>query len=129
MSEAGSGDGLRLESFRDACYQARMQYTRDSKGAVEVDGDIYEWEIRRQPQPKSGGEWEGMAVTLRLVDFKREAIIQFPPPLRPNGRPDVEKQRVNVDAVRNAVVSATEAGWNPTSRGRAMVFDVDVDGH
>ncbi|MNC70462.1 hypothetical protein D3C75_1212770 [compost metagenome] len=70
-----------------------------------------------------------MAVTLCLVDFKREAIIQFPPPLRPNGRPDVEKQRVNVDAVRNAVVSAMEAGWNPTSRGRAMVFDVDADGH
>ena len=106
-----------------------MQYTRDSKGTVEVDGDIYEWEIRRQPQPKSGGVWEGMAVTLCLVDFKREAIIQFPPPLRPNGRPDVEKQRVNVDAVRNAVVSAMEAGWNPTSRGKPMVFDVDADGH
>ena len=50
-------------------------------------------------------------------------------PLRPNGRPDVEKQRVNVDAVRNAVISATEAGWNPTSRGKPMVFDVDADGH
>lgn len=106
-----------------------MQYTRDSKGTVEVDGDTYEWELRRQPQPRSGGVWEGMAVTLRLVDFKREAIIQFPPPLRPNGRPDVEKQRVNVDAVRNAVISATEAGWNPTSRGKPVVFDVDIDGH
>ncbi len=129
MNEAGSGDGLRLESFQRPCYHAAMQYTRDSKGTVEVDGEIYEWEIRRQPQPKSGGKWEGMAVTLCLVDFKREAIIQFPPPLRPNGRPDVEKQRVNVDAVRNAVVSAMEAGWNPTSRGKPMVFDVDADGH
>ena len=129
MSEAGSGDGLRLESFHGPCYHAAMQYTRDSKGSVEVDGEIYEWEIRRQPQPKSGGKWEGMAVTLCLVDFKREAIIQFPPPLRPNGRPDVEKQRVNVDAVRNAVTSAMEAGWNPTSRGKAVVFDVDADGN
>ena len=129
MREAGFGDGLRLESFLDACYQARMQYTRDSKGTIEVDGDTYEWEVRRQPQPKSGGQWEGMAVSLRLVVFKREAIIQFPPPLRPNGRPDVEKQRVNVDAVRNAVTSAMEAGWNPTSRGKAVVFDVDADGN
>ena len=73
-----------------------MQYTRDSKGTVEVDGDIYEWEIRRQPQPKSGGKWEGMAVTLCLVDFKREAIIQFPPPLRPQrsaGRREAAGQR------------------------------------
>ena len=54
--------------------------------------------------------------------------MQFPMPMRPNGRPDIEKQRINVDAVRNAVTSAIEAGWNPTSRGKAMVFDVDADG-
>jgi len=105
-----------------------MQFTRDSSGTVEVEGETYAWEIRRQPQPKGGKEWEGMAVSLRHVDFKREAIVQLPPPLRPNGRPDVEKQRVNVDAVRNAVASAMEAGWDPTSRGKAVVFDVDADG-
>ncbi|MFZ4164307.1 hypothetical protein [Brevundimonas sp. NPDC058933] len=106
-----------------------MQYTRDASGTVEVDGEIYEWEIRRQPQPKGGGKWEGLGISLRLKDFKREAVIQFPMPMRANGRPDLEKQRVNVDAVRNAVTSAMEAGWNPTSRGKAMVFDVDADGH
>ena len=34
----------------------------------------------------------------------------------------------NVDAVRNAVAAAIEAGWNPTSRGKPVVFDVDADG-
>lgn len=105
-----------------------MNHTRETSGTVEVDGETYEWEVRRQPQPKAGGKWDGMAVTLRLVDFKREAIIQFPMPMRPNGRPDMEKQRINVDAVRNAVTAVIEAGWNPTSRGRPMVFDVDADG-
>jgi hypothetical protein len=105
-----------------------MQHTRETSGTVEVEGETYEWEIRRQPQPKAGGKWEGIAVTLRLVDFKREAIVQFPMPMRPNGRPDLEKQRINVDAVRNAVSAVIEAGWNPTSRGRPMVFDVDADG-
>ena len=106
-----------------------MQFTRDQGGTVDVDGESYVWELRRQPQPKGGNVWEGMAVSLRHADFKREAIVQFPPPLRPNGRPDVEKQRVNVDAVRTAVASAIEAGWDPTSRGKAMVFDVDADGN
>jgi len=105
-----------------------MQYTRDANGTVEVDGEIYEWEIRRQPQPKGGKEWEGMAISMRMKDFKREAIIQFPMPMRANGRPDLEKQRVNVDAVRNSVTAAIEAGWDPTSRGKAVVFDVDADG-
>ena len=40
-----------------------------------------------------------------------------------------EAQRVNVDAVRTAIASAIEAGWDPASRGKAMVFDVDADGN
>ena len=105
-----------------------MQPTRDTEGTLEVEGETYLWELRRQPRPIAGNRWEGLAVTLRHQDFKREAIIQFPPPMRPNGRPDVEKQRVDVDAVRNAVTSSIEAGWDPASRGKAMVFDVDAQG-
>jgi hypothetical protein len=105
-----------------------MQHTRETSGTVEVDGETYEWEIRRQPQPKAGGKWDGMALSLRLKDHQREAVVQFPMPMRPNGRPDQEKQRINVEAVRNAVASAIEAGWNPYSRGKAVVFDVDADG-
>ena len=105
-----------------------MQHTRDQRGVVEFDGETYEWELRRQPQPKGGGQWDGIAVSLRHQDFKREAIVQFPMPMRANGRPELEKQRVNVDAVRNAVAAAIEAGWNPTSRGKPVVFDVDADG-
>lgn len=106
-----------------------MQHTRETSGTVEVDGEIYDWEIRRQPQPKADGSWNGMAVTLKLQGFQREAIVQFPMPMRPNGRPDMEKQRLSVDAVKTAVTSITEAGWNPTSRGKPMVFDVDADGN
>ncbi len=102
--------------------------TRDTSGTVEVDGDIYHWELRRQPRPVAGGLWEGIAVSLRLQDFKREAVVQFPPPMRPNGRPDVEKQFVNVEHVRNAVRAVIEAGWNPTSRGKPVAFDVDAEG-
>ena len=105
-----------------------MQHTRDTSGVVEVDGETYEWEVRRQPRPAGGGVWEGLAISLHLKDFKREAIVQFPMPMRANGWPDLEKQRINVEAIRNAVSSAIEAGWNPTSRGRAVVFDVDADG-
>lgn len=105
-----------------------MQLTRDQQGVIDVEGETYEWALRRQPRPIGGGDWEGVAVSLRHVDFKREAIVQFPPPLRSNGRPDVEKQKVDLDAVRNAITAAIEAGWDPTSRGKAMVFDVDAQG-
>lgn len=102
--------------------------TRDNSGTVEVDGETYHWELRRQPRPLSGGRWEGVAITLRHADFKREAIVQFPPPLRANGRPDTERQLVNLDHVRNAVAAVIEAGWDPASRGKAVSFDVDEQG-
>ncbi len=105
-----------------------MEQTRETSGTVEVDGETYEWEIRRQPRPLPGGKWDGMGLSLRLKGFPREAAVLFPMPMRPNGRPDMEKQRVDLDSVRNAVSAAIEAGWNPTSRGKAMVFDVDADG-
>jgi len=105
-----------------------MQHTRDTRGTVEVDGEDYVWEVRRQPMRTTGDQWLGIAITVRHKDAKREAIIQFPMPMRANGHPQMLKQRINVDAVKNAVASAIAAGWDPTSRGKPEVFDVDADG-
>ncbi len=105
-----------------------MQHTGQTSATVEVDGDIYEWELRRQPRPKADGTWDGVAITLRLSGFQREAIVQFPMPMRPNGRPDMEKQQIHAEAVSNAVTAVIEAGWNPTSRGKPTTFEVDADG-
>ncbi|WGM48223.1 hypothetical protein KOAAANKH_03119 [Brevundimonas sp. NIBR10] len=106
-----------------------MQHTRDLKGVVHVDGDDYAWEVRRQPQRTTGNEWQGIGIALRQVDAQREAIVQFPMAMRSNGAPNFERQRINVEAVKNAVASAIAAGWDPTSRGKVVVFDVDADGN
>jgi hypothetical protein len=106
-----------------------MQHTRDLKGVVRVDGEDYEWEVRRQPLRTTGNEWQGIGIALRLVGFQREAIVQFPMAMRSNGTPNFERQRINVDAVKNAIVSSIAAGWDPTSRGKVVVFDVDADGN
>lgn len=105
-----------------------MQHTREMSGVVHVDGEDYEWEVRRQPQRTTGDLWQGIAISLRLKDAKREAVIQFPMPMRANGHPQMQKQRINVDGIKNAVASAIAAGWDPTSRGKPVVFDVDADG-
>jgi hypothetical protein len=105
-----------------------MQHTRDQKGTVEVEGELYEWEVRRQPQRTTGNNWQGIALNLRMEGFKREAIVQFPMPMRSNGHPDLEKQRINIEHVKNAILASIEAGWEPTSRGKAVEFDVDAEG-
>lgn len=106
-----------------------MQYTNETRGTLEVDGEIYCWEIRRQPRPVGKGDWEGMAISLRHQDFKREAVVQFPMVYRPNGSPNLEKQKVDLEVVKTAVRSIIEAGWDPASRGKAVNFEVDAQGN
>lgn len=106
-----------------------MQHTRDLKGVVRVDGEDYVWEVRRQPMRTTGNNWQGIGIALRLVEGQREAIVQFPMTLRANGSPNFERQRINVDAVKTAIASSIAAGWDPHSRGKLQVFDVDADGN
>lgn len=106
-----------------------MQHTRDLKGVVQVDGEAYDWEVRRQPQRTTGNEWQGIGIALQLQGYQREAIVMFPMTMRSNGIPNFERQRINVESIKNAVRSAMAAGWDPTSRGKVVVFDVDADGN
>ena len=59
-----------------------MQHTRDLKGVVQVDGEDYEWEVRRQPQRTTGNNWDGIGLALKLVAGQREAIVLFPMVMR-----------------------------------------------
>jgi hypothetical protein len=79
-----------------------MQHTRDLKGVVQVDGEDYEWEVRRQPQRTTGNEWQGIGIALRQKGAQREAIVMFPMTMRADGIPNFERQRINVESVRNA---------------------------
>lgn len=106
-----------------------MQYTNEPRGTIDVDGDVYVWEIRRQPRPVGGKSWEGMAVQVRHQNYKREAIIEFPMVWRPNGSPNLEKQKVDLDVLRTAIRSILEAGFEPTSRGKSVSFGVDAEGN
>jgi hypothetical protein len=56
-------------------------------------------------------------------------MLEFPPPKRllkgmPRGRLQIS------DAILSrGIRAALEAGWEPTSRGKPMVFMVDADGN
>ena len=98
-------------------------------GTVKVDGLEYEWELRREPQWGESDGWQGMTVALLQKDMQRGAVLEFPPPKRllkglPRGR-----IQINDAIVMRGVRAALLAGWEPTSRGKPMVFIVDADGN
>jgi hypothetical protein len=70
-----------------------------------------------------------MTIAIRHRDGLREAILQFPVPKRHlSGSSQAQRPLVLVVVVVNGIRAAIEAGWEPLSRGRPQVFEVDADG-
>jgi len=107
-----------------------MLHTRDLTGSVEIDGQKYDWAVQREPQWCTADGWRGMAVVLRLRDAQREAILEFPMPSarRSKLQPHLRRPQVNQRIIENGIRAALEAGWEPTSRGKPVTFEVDADG-
>jgi hypothetical protein len=98
-------------------------------GIVEVDALHYGWELRNEPQWSESEGWKGMTIALQRKDTQRGALLEFPPPKRllkgmPRGR-----LQISDPILIRAIRAALEAGWEPASRGKPMVFMVDADGN
>jgi hypothetical protein len=107
-----------------------MLHTRALSGAVQVDGHEYEWELRREPQWCTVDGWRGMTIALRQRGAQREAILQFPMPSsrRCKLQPQLRRPQVNPPIIENGVRAALDAEWNPNSRGKPVVIEVDANG-
>ncbi len=106
-----------------------MANTRGNSGTVDVDGASYDWQLQREPQLSDDEGWKGMAISLLAKDCKREALLEFPAPKRL--LKGLQRGRLQIDdaTITRGIRAALLAGWEPTSRGRPMVFTVDSDGN
>jgi hypothetical protein len=106
-----------------------MSNSQTHTGTVNVDGLRYDWEVQREPQWSDDDGWKGMTISLLQRDTQRAALLEFPPPKRllrglPRGRLQLDGATVS-----RGVRAALEAGWEPMSRGKPMVFTVDSEGY
>jgi hypothetical protein len=103
---------------------------QSSEFEIEVDGEPYVWRLQRQPQWSSdAAEWRGMAIAVRHMEGKREAVVEFPPGPQPRyGAPQLQPSQIAPDLVAKAIASAIVAGWEPLSRGKTVAIVVDSRG-
>jgi hypothetical protein len=106
-----------------------MSKAQSNGGTVIVDGATYHWQLEREPHQSDDEGWKGMTIALLQRDTKREAWVEFPPPKRllkglPRGRLQLDDATIT-----RCVRAALSAGWEPTSRGKPVVFTVDADGN
>lgn len=99
---------------------------RTIEGTASIDGVDLVWELISEPQwSNSGGGYKGLCISVRVVgEARRELIIEYPYPKGGNGRTLPVPQRPNVTPklVEASIQEAIEAGWDPSSRGKAFIF-------
>jgi hypothetical protein len=99
---------------------------RTIEGTAVVDGISMLWELVSEPQwSNSGDGYKGLCISVRVVEVaRRELIIEYPYPKGSDGRPLPVPQRPIVvpKLVEASINQALNAGWDPSSRGKAFVF-------
>ena len=108
-----------------------MAWTKQSAELqIEVGEDRYVWRLQRKPRWSSDpAERRGMAIAVRHVEGQREAILEFPLGSQPRlGAPQLQASQIAPALVARAIASAIAAGWEPLSRGKPVVFEVDATG-
>lgn len=98
-------------------------------GIVDVDGLQYEWELRSEPQWGESEGWKGMTVALLRKHTQRGALLEFPPPKRLMKGMQRGRLQISDATLSRGIRAALQAGWEPESRGKPVVFMVDADGN
>ena len=98
-------------------------------GIVDIGGFQYEWELRSEPQWSESEGWKGMTVALLRKHTQRGALLEFPAPKRLMKGMQRGRLQLSDAIVIRGIQAALHAGWEPASRGKAIVFVVDADGH
>lgn len=107
-----------------------MLPTRSLTGLFSLDGEEYEWELRREPQWCTVDGWQGMQVAIRAVDAGgRELLLQFPMPRKAaqRARGNRHRPQVHQAELARAVRSALSEGWEPHVRGKPFHVDLQIE--
>ncbi|MFC3069363.1 hypothetical protein [Phenylobacterium soli] len=97
---------------------------------IVVDGETYVWWLQRKPHWSSDpSERRGMAIAARHKEGQREAVLEFPVGPQPRfGAPQLKAAQIKPALVAKAIASAVAAGWEPLSRGKPVMIEVDETG-
>lgn len=99
---------------------------RTISGEAGIDGISLVWELVSEPQwSNSGDGYKGLCISVKNVnEARRELVIEYPYPRDKNGvrLPVPQRPDVSQALVEKSIAEAVEAGWDPTSRGKAFVF-------
>jgi hypothetical protein len=108
---------------------------RSLEGSLTLDGLTMFWKLISEPQAREvRGPLVGMRISVRAEGGRnRELILEYPFPKKaidPSGLPHFpQRPKLSAKTVEAGIRQAIAAGYDPASRGRALVFQVSELSH
>ena len=101
---------------------------RTMGGLLAVDGNNLMWSLMSEPQWTTEDGYIGLRISVQREDARhRELILEYPFPKKVTGvgLPQLpQRPKFSVKTIEGTVRQAIAAGWDPTSRGKPIVFHV-----
>lgn len=102
---------------------------RHIERSVTIQGIPLVWRLHREQHYTYGEGWIGPAIHVQVEQgVKRELFLEYPAAqTQQTGRIGVDHIEVNIRPakVEQHIEQAIEAGWDPESRGKPFVFEVE----
>jgi hypothetical protein len=102
---------------------------RHIERTVTIQGFPLVWRLHREQHYAYGEGWTGPAIHVQVAQgVKRDLFLEYPAVQnQQTGRLGVDHIEVNIRPakVEAHIEQAIEAGWNPESRGKPFVFEVE----
>jgi hypothetical protein len=102
---------------------------RSIQAATTIDGFPMTWRLHREQQLSTADGWRGVAIHVQVAEgVRRELHLEYPAvSTRKVAYAGGESVLQNISApkVEEHIRQAIVAGWDPGSRGKPFVFEVD----
>jgi hypothetical protein len=102
---------------------------RSIQSATSIDGIALVWHLHRDQQLCTNDGWRGVAIHVKVAEgVRRELYLEYPAVQTQKisfTRTDSLQQNISRTKVEAHIRQAMAAGWDPGSRGKPYVYEVD----
>jgi hypothetical protein len=102
---------------------------RSIQSSIDIDGFSLVWHLHREQQGCEAEGWRGVAIHVKVAEgAHRELFLEYPAARTQKSaytRTDPVRQNILAAKVKAHIQQAMEAGWDPGSRGKPFVYQVD----
>jgi hypothetical protein len=103
--------------------------TRTIQSAVTIDGFSLIWRLHREQIWSDTDGWTGVSIHVKPTEgVRRELYLEYPAAITHKAdyvRTEPVRLSISPTKVEAHIRRAMEAGWDPESRGRFQVYEVD----